>query len=172
MRLKQKMESQAEIVLRMMEEEIFHYEKLVEELKREADFLRQGSPEELVRSVKAVALQVETIQQIHQSARERIEEILKSAGIEKKGKNLSNLMAFLPPGDSQKLRKYQGTLDKLREWVMQINTRNKAFIQNSLGYWRDIFSLLNPSTAPATVYVQNGQKRPSAQQPLALDRKV
>jgi flagellar biosynthesis/type III secretory pathway chaperone len=166
------MESQAEIVLRMMEEEIFHYEKLVEELKREADFLRQGSPEELVRSVKAVALQVETIQQIHQSARERIEEILKSAGIEKKGKNLLNLMAFLPPGDSQKLRKYQGTLDKLREWVMQINTRNKAFIQNSLGYWRDILSLLNPSTAPATVYVQNGQKRPSAQRPLALDRKV
>jgi hypothetical protein len=166
------MDSQVEIVLRMMEEEIFHYEKLVEELKKEADFLRQGSPEELVESVKAVALQVETIQQIHQSARERIEEILKSAGIEKKGKNLSNLMAVLPPGDSQKLRKYQGTLHKLREWVMQISTRNKAFIQNSLGYWRDIFSLLNPSTAPATVYVQNGKKRPSAQQPLALDRKV
>ena len=166
------MESQVEVVLRMMEDEISHYEKLVKELKKEADFLRQGSPEDLLGSVQAIAQQVETIQQIHQSTRERIEEILKSAGLEKQEKTLANLMTFLPPGDSQKLRKYQGTLDKLKEWVMQINTRNKAFIQNSLAYWRDIFSLLNPSTAAAPVYVQNGKKRPSSQQPLALDRKV
>jgi hypothetical protein len=166
------MESQVEIILRKLEEEISHYENLVRELRREADILREGSPEDLANSVKIVTSLGDKIQQIHQSVDKGIEEILKSAGLEKKEKTLTYLISFLPPGDSQKLRKYQGILDKLREWVMQINTRNKAFIQNSLTYWRDIFSLVNPSTAEAPVYVQNGKKRPSAQQPLALDRKV
>jgi flagellar biosynthesis/type III secretory pathway chaperone len=166
------MESQVEMILRKLEEEIFHYENLVKELRREADILRQGSSEDLAKSVKIVMSLGEKIQQIHQSVDKGIEEILKSAGLEKKEKNFANLISLLTPGDSQKLRKYQGSLDKMREWVMQINTRNKAFIQSSLTYWRDIFSLLNPSPAEAPIYVHNGKRRPSAQQPLALDRKV
>ena len=155
------MESQIQAVVRMMEEEISHYEKLVADLKKEADFLRQGSPEELVKSVKAVSEQAEAISQIHQDVRKKVEEILNSAG-EKRGKISQDLCAFCRRQEAQRLRKYQGTLDKLREWVMQINTRNKAFIQNSLEYWRDIFSLLNPANAASTVYVQNG-KRESVQ---------
>jgi len=42
------MESQGQILLRLMEEEISHYEELVGELKKEADCLRQGSPEDLL----------------------------------------------------------------------------------------------------------------------------
>jgi flagellar biosynthesis/type III secretory pathway chaperone len=169
MRLKQKMESQVQVLLRLMEEEISHYEELVKELKKETDYLRRGSPEDLLGSVKAVAPHVEAIQQIHQSIRKKIAEVLNITGQEK---TLVELMALLPPRDSQKLRKYQGTLDKLKEWVMQINSRNKAFIQDSLAYGRDLFSLLTPSTAAAPVYVQNGKKRPPAQQPLSVDRKV
>jgi flagellar biosynthesis/type III secretory pathway chaperone len=163
------MESQEQVLFRMMEEEISHYEELVKKLQKEADYLRQGSPEDLLGEVKAVAQHVEAIQQIHQSIRKTIAEVLNTTGQEK---TLVELMALLPPGDSQKLRKYQGTLDKLKEWVMQINSRNKAFIQDSLAYGRDLFSLLTPSTAASPVYVQNGKRRPSAQQPLSVDRKV
>ena len=165
------MEFQAEIILRKLEEEISHYENLVRELRKEADILRQGSMEDLASSVKIVTSLGEKIQQIHQSVNKEIEEILTSARLKKKENLLANLISLLPPGDSQKLQKYQRTLDKLRDWVMQINTRNKAFIQSSLTYWRDIFSLLTPSTAAAPVYVQSGKKKFS-QQPLALDRKV
>jgi len=163
------MESQGQILLRLMEEEISHYEKLVGELKKEADCLRQGSPEDLLGSVQAVARHVETIQQLHQSIRKTIAEVLNLTGQEK---TWAELMALLPPLYSQKMRKYQRTLDKLKEWVMQINSRNKAFIQDSLAYGRDLFSLLTPSIATAPVYVQNGKKSPPAQQPLSVDRKV
>jgi hypothetical protein len=166
------MEPQVEIILRMMGEEISYYEKLVEELKKEADFLKRPSPEDLLACVKEIARHTEAIERIHQSVRKKIEEILKSAGPERTERTMTGLMAFLPTEDSRKMQKYLSTLAKFKKWVMEINARNKAHIQNSLTYWQDLFSLLTSSASAAPVYVQGGKKRPIAQQPLTLDRKV
>lgn len=166
------MESQIQAVARLLEEEILHYEKLVAALKKEADYLRQGSPEDLLKSVKAVSEHTEAISQIHQDVRRKVEKILNSAGDEKLEKPLRDLMLLLPPPEVQRLQRYQGTLDKLKNWVMQINSRNKAFIQESLAHWKDLFSLLNPAQAASPVYVPNGKKNPSRQLPVSLDRKV
>lgn len=166
------MESQIQAVARLLEEEISHYEKLVAALKKEADYLRQGSPEDLLKSVKAVSEHTEAIFQIHQDVRKIVEKILNSAGDEKLEKPLRDLMLLLPPQEVQRLQRYQGTLDKLKNWVMQINSRNKAFIQESLAHWKDLFSLLNPAQAASPVYVPNGKKNPSRQLPVSLDRKV
>jgi flagellar biosynthesis/type III secretory pathway chaperone len=81
-------------------------------------------------------------------------------------------MLQLPPQEAQRLQRYQGTLDKLKGWVMQINSRNKAFVRESLAHWKDLFSLLNPANAASPVYVPNGKMNPSRQLPVSLDRKV
>ncbi len=166
------MGSQIQEVASLLEEEISHYEKLVAALKKEADYLRQGSPEDLLQSVKTVSGQVESIHQIHRDTRKKMEELLQAAGNEKLERTLADLIHLLPPREAHKLRKYQGTLEKLKSWVMQINSRNKAFIQESLSSWRDLFSLMNPTNAVSPVYVSNGKKKPSTQQPISLDRKV
>jgi hypothetical protein len=166
------MESQIQAVARLLEEEISHYENLVAALKKEADYLRQGSPEDLLKSVKVVSEHAEAISQIHQDVRKRLEIILNSAGNEKLEKPLRDLMLLLPPQEAQRLQRYQGTLDKLKGWVMQINSRNKAFIQESLSHWKDLFSLLNPAHAALPGYMPNGKKNPSRQLPVSLDRKV
>jgi flagellar biosynthesis/type III secretory pathway chaperone len=166
------MESQIQAVARLLEEEISHYEKLAAALKKEADYLRQGSPEELLKSVKVVSEHAEAISQIHQDVRKRVEKILNSAGDEKLEKPLRDLMLLLPPQDAQRLQRYQGTLDKLKGWVTQINSRNKAFIQASLDFGKDLFSLLNPGNEASPVYVPQGKRNPPRQLPVSLDRKV
>ena len=167
------MESQIQAVANLLEEEISHYEKLAAALKKEAEYLRQGSPEDLLQSVKTVSGHVDSIHQIHREAREKIEKLLQAAGNEKLERTLADLIHLLPSREAQRLRNHQGTLEKLKSWVMQINSRNKAFIQESLAHWRDLFSLLNPAAnAAAPVYVPNGKRKPSNQLPVSLDRKV
>ncbi|MBP1717402.1 MAG: hypothetical protein H6Q43_840 [Deltaproteobacteria bacterium] len=166
------MESQIQAVARLLEAEISHYEKLVAALRNEADHLRKGSPEDLLQSVKTVSEHAEAIHQIHQDVRTKMEEMLHSAGNEKLGRTLADLTRLLPPRESRMLQKYQGTLEKLKSWVIQINSRNKAFIQESLVHWRGLFSLVNPAKATSPVYVPNGRQKPSTQQPISVDRKV
>ena len=166
------MESQIQAVTKMLEEEIAHYEKLVAALKKEADDLRKGSPEDLLQSVKTVSVHAEAIHQIHQAVRKKIEDRLPSSGSEKLERTLADMIRILSPRESQGLQKYQGTLEKLKSWVIQINSRNKAFIQESLAHWRDLFSLVNPAKAASPGYVPCGRKKLLTQKPISLDRKV
>ncbi len=166
------MESQIQAVARLLEEEISHYEKLAAALKKEADYLRQGSPEDLLKSVKVVSEHAEAISQIHQDVRKRVEKILNSVGDEKLEMSLRDLLRLLPRQEAQRLQTYPGVLDNLKSWVMQINSRNKAFIQASLDFGKDLFSLLNPGNEASPVYVPQGKKNPSRQLPVSLDRKV
>lgn len=166
------MESQIQAVARLLEEEISHYEKLAAALKKEADYLRQGSPEDLLKSVKVVSEHAEAISQIHQDVRKRVEKILNSVGDEKLEMSLRDLLRLLPRQEAQRLQTYPGVLDNLKSWVMQINSRNKAFIQASLDFGKDLFSLLNPGNEASPVYVPQGKRNPSRQLPVSLDRKV
>jgi hypothetical protein len=170
--MRQGMESQIQEVARLLEEEIFHYEKLVAGLKKEAGDLRRGSPEELLKSVKTVSEHAEAISQIHQGARKKLEGMLGSAGDEKQKMSLRELLRLLPRQEAQRLQTYPGVLDNLKSWVMQINSRNKAFIQASLDFGKDLFALLNPRNEASPVYLPHGKRNPSRQLPVSLDRKV
>jgi hypothetical protein len=166
------MESQMQTVARLLEEEIAHYEKLIAALKKEADCLRRGSPEELLGSVKAASGSAEAISRIHRDIRGKVEEILNSAGKEKAGKPFQELLLLLPPPEARRLQRSQETLNRLRSWAAQMNTRNKAFVQTALAHWRELFSLLIPAAAASPVYAPQGVKNPPRQMPVSLDRKV
>lgn len=166
------MESQVQEVARLLEEEVFHYEKLVAGLKKEADDLRRGSTEELLATVKVVSAQVEAISRIHRDVCRKLESMSDSAGEEKGKMSLRELLRYLPRPEAQRLRRYPGVLDNLKSWVMEINSRNKAFIQASLDFGRDLFALLNPGNEASPVYLPQGKRNPPRQLPVSLDRKV
>jgi flagellar biosynthesis/type III secretory pathway chaperone len=166
------MESQIQAVARLLETEISHYEKLVAALRNEADHLRKGSTEDLLQSVKMVSEHADAIHQIHQDVRKKIEEMLNSAGNDKVKRTLADLIRLLPPRESRMLQKYQGNLEKLKSWVIQINSRNKGFLQETLAHWRGLFTLANPTQAASPVYVPNGRQKLSTPQPISVDRKV
>ena len=159
-------------LLQQMEEEILYYHLLAEEMKKESEYLRKGSMNSLMESLQILEVQTTEIRKIHESIRRSIEKIWSSME-GKEGKNdLSSLLPLLPPQDSQRIRDYQRTLRGLKKWITQINTRNKTFVQGSLAYWRELFSLLTQPLAESPVYIQNGKTQPSTHPPISLNRKV
>ncbi len=166
------MKFQIQSLANLLEEEILHYEKLVTALKKEAECLKQGSPEDLLQAVKTVSEHAEVIHRIHEDVRKKINEMRHSAGNGRLETTLQDLTGLLPPRESRMLQKYQRTLEKLKNWVAQINSRNKAFIQESLAHWRNLFLLVNPAKTASPVYAAPGRQKSSRQQPISLDRKV
>ncbi len=159
-------------LFQQMEEEIFYYHLLAEEMKKESEYLRKGSTNSLMESLQILEVQTAEIQKIHESIRKSIEKILSSME-GKEGKNdLSSLLPLLPPQDSQRIKDCQRTLRGLKKRITQINTRNKTFVQGSLAYWRELFSLLTQPLAESPVYIQNGKTQSSTHLPISLNRKV
>jgi len=154
-----------------IEEEILFYHLLGEEMKKESEYLRKGSTTSLMESLHLLEVQTLDIRKIHESIQKGIEKILDMEGIEG-GKGLTSLLALLSPQDSQRIKDYQRTLKNLKKWISQINARNKTFIQVSLAYWNELFSLQIQPLAEAPVYIKNGKTRSSTHSPISLNRKV
>ena len=159
-------------LFQQMEEEIFFYYLLAEEMKKESEYLRKGSTTSLMESLQFLEVQTTEIQKIHASIGRSIEKISSSME-EKEGKNnLPSILPLLSPQDSQRIKDYQRTLGGLKKWIIQINTRNKTFVQGSLAYWRELFSLLTQPLAESPVYIQNGKTQSSTPLAISLNRKV
>ena len=158
-------------LFQQMEEEILYYHLLAEEMKKESEYLRKGSMNSLMESLQFLEIHTTEIRKIHESIHISIEKIL-STMEGKEGKNdLSGLLPLLPPQDSQRIKDYQRSLGALKKRIAQINARNKTFIQESMAYLRDLFSLLTQPAAESPLYIQNGKTQFSTL-PISLNRKV
>ena len=165
-------EERLEELYQRMEEEILHYHLLGEELKKESEFLRQGSLDLLTESLLSIEMHVEEIHRTHGSIARAIEKIVSSLRPEEKEKNLEILLTPLPAKEAQRIKGYQRSLGSLKKWTTQVNTRNKTYLQESLAYWKGLVSLLTQPLSESPVYVQNGTQPASAPKPYSLNRRV
>ena len=156
----------------LLEEEIFQYHLLVEELKKESEHLRRGSVDSLTESLYALEIHTAAIRKVHESIQKTVGEALAVQNPGEEERNLPRLLAVLPPEDATRIKSYQNTLDRMKTWVGRINERNKGYIQESMNYWRDLVSLLTEPLAESVVYIQNGKKSVSGSLPCTLNRKV
>ena len=161
-----------EELYRQMEQEILHYHLLVEEMKKESEYLKKGSTNSLLESLRSIENHTTELQKIHESIQKSIEKILGPREGKEERRELSSLLFLLPPKDSQRIKDYLRTLGSLKKWITQINARNKAFIQESLAYWKDLFFLLAGVPAESPVYFQNGKTQSSTHPPISLSREV
>jgi flagellar biosynthesis/type III secretory pathway chaperone len=166
------MEKSLQILYQLLEEEISQYQLLLEEIKKESAYLRQRSPEGLIKSVRSLEEHAAVILKLNEGIKIGIETILNSFGKAGQEKTLTGLTAILPSQEARKIKAYQSTLKKLKEWVSQVNNRNKTFIKESLAYWRDLFSLLTQPQGESPVYLSSGQRRSFILPPQSLNRKV
>ncbi len=155
-----------------MEEEIQHHQKLLEEIRKEATYIKENSVEGLLQSVRAIGERTKRIVTIQRNMQQRIKEILVSSGMDPDSDSLKSFLSLIPPADGRKMRIYQNSLERLKKWILEINHRNRSFIQDSLSYWKDLFSVATGLRQQSLTYVQNGQKKIPFCQPLSLDRKV
>ena len=156
----------------LLEEEIFQYHLLVEELKKESGHLRRGSVDSLTESLHSLEIHAAAIRKVHESIQKMVGKALAFLSPGEEERNLSRLLAVLPPEDAGRIKSYQKALERMKIWMARINERNKNYIQESLNYWKDLVSLLTEPLAELTVYVQNGKKSVSTSLPCTLNRKV
>jgi hypothetical protein len=156
----------------LLEEEIFQYHLLVEELKKESEHLRRGSVDSLAESLQFLEIHASTIRKVHESIQKTVAKALATLNPGEEERSLPHLLAVLPPEDATRIKSYQKTLDRMKTWVARINERNKNHIQESMNYWKDLVSLLTEPMAESAVYIQNGKKSVSGSLPCTLNRKV
>lgn len=156
----------------LLEEEIFQYHLLVEELKKESEHLRRGSVDSLTESLHSLEIHTASIRKVHESIQKAVEKALALLSPGEEERNLSRLLAVLPPEDAGRIKSCQKALERMKIWMARINERNKNYIQESLNYWKDLVSLLTEPLAESPVYAQNGKKSVSGSLPCTLNRKV
>ena len=161
-----------EELCRRMEEGILHYHLLGEELKKESEFLRQGSLDRLTESLRSIEMHVEEIHRAHGTITKAIEEMVSTLRPEEEERTLGTLLTLLPVKEAQRIKGYQRTLAGQKKWTSQVNTRNKNYIQESLTCWKSLVSLITQPLPDSPVYVQNGTQPSLSPQPYSLNRSV
>ncbi len=156
----------------LLEEEIFHYHLLVEELKKESEHLRRCSVNSLTESLQSLEIHAAAIRKVHESIRKSVGKTLALLSPGEAERGLSRLLAVLPPEDAGPIKSYQNTLARMKIRIARINERNKSYIRESMNYWKDLVSLLAEPLPESSVYVQNGKKSVSPSLSLTLNRKV
>ncbi len=131
-----------DLLYHLLEQEVSNYHQLISEIKREAQCLREGETEPLMRSVRAIDERIQTIRIIEEQAQKIAEAVLQGLGKAERGRTLSYLSSFLPPAHQSRLSSYLKTLTQLKAWARQINDQNTSFIRDYMNFLSNLISPL------------------------------
>lgn len=149
----------------LMDEENRQYHLLIEEIKEEAKYLREDTVEPLLKSIAKIDNQREILSKINEEIRDKLKMFANSSELKE-----DTLARSIPRQTYQKWQKHQREVSKLKERVRQLNLENKAFIQEILGYWKEIMGLI---TAPGKNLSYTGVKGSNQKvSPFFLNQKV
>ena len=165
------LENDVKTLYDLLEHEISAFDLLIEELTNEAECLKTGATDSLLKVVNRIEHHVETIRRHERSVQETIGRLLET--LEKGGepKTLSRLVSLLPSGQRTKIHSFQRSLIQLRERARQINEKNKLFIQEHLNFVHQLTSsLINPT--PDSPSYPGAGRTSSFVPPYALSREV
>ena len=109
----------------LLEEEIFQYHLLVEELKKESEHLRRGSVDSLTESLQTLEIHAEAIRKVHESIQKAAGKTLTLLSPGEAERSFSRLLAILPPEEVARINSYKKTLERMKIWMSRINERNK-----------------------------------------------
>ena len=124
----------------LMDEEIRQYNLLIEEIKEEAKYLRQDAVESLLKAIAKIDKLREILLKINEEMREKLKMAANSSALTE-----DTLARALPRQFYQKWQRHKKEVSKLKERVQQLNQQNKAFIEEILGYWKEIMGLITTS---------------------------
>ena len=171
--MKDSIKLELSVLYELFEEEIDQYNRLIQHLKEESKYLKEGLTEPLMRVIQSIEEHVHCIEDIENKISNKVSEILyalRGVGMEGK-KDLSILFPFLSREDLVRIEQYQKELVQIRERVRRINERNKWFAEEYLALLSEMIALIiNPP--PETLYYgQKGIKRMESSS-LAFHREV
>lgn len=131
-----------DLLYHLLDQEVANYRQLIDEIKKEAKYLRTGETEALIRSVQAIDERIKTIRSIEEQVRGAAETLLHRLGKDGKERPLSCLGSLLPPVHQSRLSAYQQTLSQLKQWAKQINDQTTTYIRDYMDFLSNLISPL------------------------------
>jgi hypothetical protein len=158
-------------IVSLVEQEAASFQALLQSLEEEWKCLRNRDSFSLALLQPSKEARIDEIQKVQAEIRNLLSDPVfhsKGAGIETV---LRNFRGILQPGDVARLRQCRETVRRLRKQVQTVNDRNRHFIQETLSFIRDIFTLLTGAGREELSYAREGKTR-SGLSPSLLSREV
>ncbi len=143
---------------KLMAEEISEYHALIQEIKEEAKYLRENDLTSLMKSVNRMEKQREILLKINEKIREELKKVKETTPLP------CSVSIF------QKVQKHEKEIMSLQELARMLNLQNKSFLQEILGYWKEILGMI-ASSGKAETYAGAGAKNHPSN-PCFLNRQV
>jgi hypothetical protein len=167
------LESDLHSLYRLLEEEVSIHRLLMQEIKKESECLRQSSVSSLMEVSKSIEEKTELIRGLMKEEQEVINKML--IPYDPKGqaeRNLKDLLEVLTLPDRQRIKRYQKTLNELKERIQKTNDQNKIFTQECLNYISELISCLVQPVSESPGYTPKGDQSPLSTLSRTLYREV
>lgn len=166
------LEDEVNTLSQLMDQEIASYHLIIDELKEEAECLRTGATDSLVKVVERIEDHTETLRRLQTLIQASIGRTFEFLGKDVQERTLSHLAANLPPVYRTKIKSYQHRLTQLQEWVSKMNDGNKTFIREHLNFLADLTSWLIHPVIETPRYAKTGHPSPVVPLSYAFNREV
>ena len=166
------LEDEVRTLFQLMDQQIASYHLIIDELKEEAECLRTGAIDSLVKVVKRIEHYTETLRRLQTPIQVSIGRVFEVLERDAEDKTLSHLAANLPPVHRTKMKFYQHTLTQLQERVRPMNEKNKAFIREHLTFLGDLTSWLIHPVTETPCYPKTVHASPVVPLSYAFNREV
>ncbi len=151
----------------LLDQQVEAYRLIIEELKKQAECLRQGDTERLLEVIRSMGQQADTAHRLRRAVETLIEKNL--AGGKDSDKSLNGFAARVSPADRNRVLWYGRTLEDLRARMSRLNERNKMFVREHLSFFSDLTRAL---IAPGAVSYPRTRRSTGPVPAFAFNREV
>jgi flagellar biosynthesis/type III secretory pathway chaperone len=152
----------------LWEEEVSAHQSLRETIQKEWEALTRGDIAALASTLPEKEKHLLRIFQIHQTVEDRL-----FAMMPKTAESQWIGSAWAPAPQAKRIDHYRDLLSRMRREIHEANERNKRFIQESLNFIHDLFSLLTaPQKKEEVLYSPEGRKKKMPLTASWVSRKV
>lgn len=157
---------------RLMDQEVTSYEALLDDMRQEWECLKKEDTISLIPLLHAKETHISMIKRIRESMAQILVELMGEGGGQNLPWTLLNLAPLVSPPQAKRIKHHQNLIDRFRQQIIFFNEQNKRFIQETLNYLKDLFSLLISPIQEAPIYIKDGRKIPTPLPPSCMSKKV
>lgn len=165
-------QNQLDCLCSLLEEEIASYRSVLEDLKQEWEFLRINDTSSLISLLPLKGIHLSRIQEVRKSVDQAFQELVINWAEPNLPQTVFDLAPYLPNLQAKRITHYHNTISRLKQEILQLNEKNKRFIQENLDFIRGLFSLLTCHPQEEALYAKGGRKESASPTSAWVSRKV
>jgi hypothetical protein len=155
----------------LVEQEAASHEALLHTLEEEWSCLRNHDPLSLASLLPTKEALLQEIRKIRTALQELLPAPSRNPDARSIDSALRNLAGLLDPAEAKRIKQCQETTGRLRKQIHYLNDRNKRFLQETVNFITDLFSLVTGTVHEEVSYAREGKTR-RGMSPSLVSREV